>query len=547
LQDFHPFSFGKITFMSFYRNTSLFLLSILLVSCAPAAETPAVFPTYDPFVSTSGITEQPGVISSTSTVTETITPSPTSTRPPTPTRVPLNLSPLIGIQDQITVNTPTPDAARILPTPRQSSDQYVVQPGDTLGSIAQRYNISLQTLLDANNIIDPNSLEVGAVLTIPAPQLTVANSSTLKVIPDSELVNGPATAKFNLRNFIASQNGYLNSYVQDVNGVALNGADIIEAVSYNYSVNPRILLALLEYQSGWVTNRFPTNTDYPMGYVDESRAGLYRQVMWAANTLNRGYYLWRANALSTWVLADGQVIPIDPTINAGTAAIQYFFSELYGYDAWKYAVSETGVVVTYYVFFGNPFNYAIEPLVPASLTQPPMQLPFATGESWYFTGGPHGGWDSGSAWGALDFAPQDNPGGCLSSSYWVTAMADGLVTRTGIGSVIQDLDNDGYEQTGWVILYMHVAAAGRVTPGEYLFTNERVGHPSCEGGYSNATHVHVARKYNGEWISADGAIPFVLSGWVSSGDGYEYDGFLTRGSVTIEALDAAQPTNLITR
>jgi LasA protease len=284
-----------------------------------------------------------------------------------------------------------------------------------------------------------------------------------------------------------------------------------------------------------------------MGYADPARAGLYRQMTWAANTLNRGYYLWKANAISTLVLADGQVIPMDPTINAGTAAIQYFFSEVDGLEAWQYDTSETGVVVTYYVFFDNPFSLAIEPLIPTGLTQPTMSLPFAAGESWYFTGGPHGGWDSGSAWGALDFAPQDNPGSCNTSAYWVTAMADGLITRTGIGSVIQDLDNDGYEQTGWVIIYMHVAAENRATPGEYLFRNERVGHPSCEGGVSNATHVHVARKYNGEWIAADGAMPFNLDGWVSSGDGIEYNGFLTRGSISIEALDGAQDINLITR
>ncbi|MEN9562035.1 MAG: hypothetical protein RIR73_279 [Chloroflexota bacterium] len=129
----------------------------------------------------------------------------------------------------------------------------------------------------------------------------------------------------------------------------------------------------------------------------------------------------------------------------------------------------------------------------------------------------------------------------------VTAMADGLITRTGIGSVIQDLDNDGYEQTGWVILYMHVGEAERTTPGEYLFRNERVGHPSCEGGFSNATHVHVARKYNGEWIAADGALPFNLDGWVSSGQAYEYDGFLTRSGISIEAIDGASEANLVTR
>jgi LasA protease len=534
--------------MSIFNTISIVLLSILLISCAPAAEQPIVFPTYDPFIPSSGSTQQPAgnPVSTVAVNTETITPSPTSTRPPTPTRVPLSISALFGIQNQVTSSSPTPDTAKVLPTPRQDTDQYIVQPGDTLGGIAQRYNISLQTLLDANNITDANALEVGVVLLVPAPQ-PIGSGSALKIIPDSELVHGPAAIDFKLRNFIASQNGYLNRYTQDVNGTLLNGADIIEAVSYNYSVNPRILLALLEYQSGWVTNPFPINTEYPMGYADPARAGLYRQMTWAANTLNRGYYLWKANAISTLVLADGQVIPMDPTINAGTAAIQYFFSEVDGLEAWQYDTSETGVVVTYYVFFDNPFSLAIEPLIPTGLTQPTMSLPFAAGESWYFTGGPHGGWDSGSAWGALDFAPQDNPGSCNTSAYWVTAMADGLITRTGIGSVIQDLDNDGYEQTGWVIIYMHVAAENRATPGEYIFRNERVGHPSCEGGVSNATHVHVARKYNGEWIAADGAMPFNLDGWVSSGDGIEYNGFLTRGSISIEALDGAQDINLITR
>ena len=537
--------------MSLTKIWTAALLAVLLLSCAPTAETPVVFPTYDPFVPASGntTTAQSGVAvpTSTPTGTETAIPTSTPTRPPTPTRVPLNISPLIGIQDQITSNSPTPDIARILPTPRQEQAQHTVQPGDTLGTIALQYNISLQALMDANNITDPNALEVGTVLIIPAPDIAAASLNPLKIIPDSELVHGPAAARFNTRKFIASQGGYLNHYAEEVKGIVLNGADIIEGVSYNYSVNPRLLLALLEYQSGWVTNPAPVNIDYPMGYPDPNRAGLYKQVVWAANTLNRGYYLWKANAISTLVLTDGQTIPIDPTINAGTAGIQYLFSEVDGYDAWQHDTGVGGMAVTYFVFFGNPFSYAIEPLIPQNLTQPIFSLPFAEGESWYFTGGPHGAWDSGSAWGALDFAPQGNAAACEISPYWVTAMADGLITRTGTGSVFQDLDNDGYEQTGWVIIYMHVSSQERVMPGEYLFRNERVGHPSCEGGVSNATHVHITRKYNGEWISADGALPFILSGWVSSGSGIEYDGYLSNGNYSIEALDAASPENLITR
>jgi LasA protease len=126
-------------------------------------------------------------------------------------------------------------------------------------------------------------------------------------------------------------------------------------------------------------------------------------------------------------------------------------------------------------------------------------------------------------------------------------MADGLILRASDGAVVQDLDNDGYEQTGWVVLYMHVAAEDRVRAGEYLFMGENVGHPSCEGGVSNATHVHVARKYNGEWISAGGEVPFNLEGWVAKETNIEYNGFLSRNGQTIEAWDGASDLNIISR
>ena len=89
-----------------------------------------------------------------------------------------------------------------------------------------------------------------------------------------------------------------------------------------------------------------------------------------------------------------------------------------------------------------------------------MQLPIEAGDAWSFTGGPHGGWADGSAWAALDFAPPGDALGCVDSDAWVTAVADGVVVRSGDGAVIQDLDGDGLEQTGWVVLYMHVGNGG---------------------------------------------------------------------------------------
>ena len=358
--------------------------------------------------------------------------------------------------------------------------------------------------MQANGLNESSVLSVGMVLDIPAIEADIHPGSAFKLIPDSELVYGPASVQFDLHSFIQSKGGYLANYTQDVNGETLTGEQIIQRISQSYSVNPRLLLALLEYRSGWVTNPTPQNVDYPLGFYEDYYAGLYRQIAWAANNVNRGYYSWRVNAISTLPLSDGSYVPLDPTINAGTAGVQYFLSLFNNRPFWDNDVGESGFFQTYTQLFGSPFDYDVTPLLPPGLAQPPLQLPFEPGVTWSFTGGPHGGWDSGSAWAAIDFAPPGEPAGCVTSDAWVVAIANGWIVRTGIGEVIEDLDNDGYEQTGWDVLYMHIETRDRIEPNTYVYAGERIGHPSCEGGVSNGTHVHLARKYNGEWIPADG-------------------------------------------
>lgn len=45
--------------------------------------------------------------------------------------------------------------------------RYVVQPGDTLSSISLRFNVSVDEIVAASGITDPNSLDVGDILIIP--------------------------------------------------------------------------------------------------------------------------------------------------------------------------------------------------------------------------------------------------------------------------------------------------------------------------------------------------------------------------------------------
>jgi LasA protease len=446
------------------------------------------------------------------------------------------------------LQTPTPDAAHYEPGAQPGPETYVVQPGDMLSAIAQKYNISMQVLAQANNITDVNALKVGQSLTIPDVP-SQPTGPDYKLIPDSELVYGPLSALTDLDAFIHSKGGYLANYTQDVNGETLTAAQVVLLAAKNSSINPRILLAILEYRSGWLTKTSPDPAldEQPFGFSDAWYHGLYRQLEWAAIQLNSGYYRWRSNQVTSWVLSDGSVVLIAPGINAGTAGVQNFFAQLDDYSSWVKDVSPGGFFDTYFVLFGYPFDQAIEPLVPTNLTQPPLLLPFGPGETWFFTGGPHLAWDAGTPYGAIDFAPPGEAQGCVESDAWVTAVAGGVVTRTGDGEVILDLDGDGNEGSGWVILYMHIETRDRVQPGTVLQSGDPIGHPSCEGGISTGTHVHIARKFNGEWISAMGPVPFNLSGWVSAGTGEEYVGTLTRGGVVLENLEGNSAINQIQR
>ena len=98
-----------------------------------------------------------------------------------------------------------------------------------------------------------------------------------------------------------------------------------------------------------------------------------------------------------------------------------------------------------------------------------------------------------------------------------------------------DTDGDGDETTGWVIFYLHLATRDRAPLGTVVLAGEPVGHPSCEGGTSTGSHIHIARKFNGEWIAADGPMPFTMSDWVAQAGFRPFEGSLSRGDQVVIA------------
>jgi hypothetical protein len=96
-------------------------------------------------------------------------------------------------------------------------------------------------------------------------------------------------------------------------------------------------------------------------------------------------------------------------------------------------------------------------------------------------------------------------------------------------------------------MYLHVESRDRVESGEYLNTNDLIGHPSCEGGQSEGTHLHVARKFNGEWMLAGGPVPFTLSGYVAANGEESYAGSLYNGAELVIASPLSASKSMITR
>ena len=127
----------------------------------------------------------------------------------------------------------------------------------------------------------------------------------------------------------------------------------------------------------------------------------------------------------------------------------------------------------------------------------------------------------------------------------MTAMADGVVVRSEYGEVMLDLDGDGKEQTGWDIFYLHMGSNDRVAQGTKVKAGDRLGHPSCEGGEVTGTHVHIARKYNGEWILADSPVPFDMEGWIVKDGSEAYQGTMVHYSQTVIASDKSEGKSYI--
>jgi murein DD-endopeptidase MepM/ murein hydrolase activator NlpD len=408
---------------------------------------------------------------------------------------------------------------------------YCSQSGDRLSVIAAHFRVSPDQIQGSKGLDPKAILPVNTPLGLPKP--TFGSTYSQPGFPDNEVLYSQDSAASNISAYVEQSQGYLKQYGEYLYGGWYSGAEIIELVALETSTNPRLLLSLVEFQSNWLYG-YPEDAEEdisPLNYDAVGVEGLYAELQVAARELSRGFYGWREGTLQNLTFRDETTTAISPGLNPGTVAVQYLFAGLYTPASFAEKLyGPNGYLAFHSILFGDAWVRVASfgSVMPAGLSQPTLSLPFPIGETWALTSGPHITWQYGTPRGALDFAPLDDLPGCIISPNWAVASAPGLVVRSDRGAVAIDLDGDGNEGTGWVLIYMHITPDERVSVGTWLNQDGLVGHPSCEGGYATGTHLHLARKYNGEWIHAEGPLPFILDGWQAVVGPPNYGGRLVR-------------------
>jgi LysM repeat protein len=73
--------------------------------------------------------------------------------------------------------------------------EYQVRTGDSLGAIASRFGLSVEALMEANNITDPNRVDVGQILIIPQLEEPTATRTSIPAEPTATFTPQPTATE----------------------------------------------------------------------------------------------------------------------------------------------------------------------------------------------------------------------------------------------------------------------------------------------------------------------------------------------------------------
>ncbi|MBK9207753.1 MAG: hypothetical protein IPL71_05410 [Anaerolineales bacterium] len=259
-----------------------------------------------------------------------------------------------------------------------------------LSALATRFGVEESEITSDADLTKTTLIDPGTLLVIPN-RINEIMTPNVQIMPDAEIIFSFTAADFDVNEYVQNANGHLSNFKDYLGSTGwINGDDAIKRLAFENSINPRLILGILEFESRWVRGE-PVDTlhiDYPMGFNDYHYKGMSVQLVWAINNLAIAYYGWRAGTLTHLDFPDGSTMRIDPRLNAGTVAIQYLFSRTHSQSQWEQIINpESGFPAMYTEMFGDPWARAdaVNPIFPAALNQPTLVLPFEINVEWNLT------------------------------------------------------------------------------------------------------------------------------------------------------------------
>ena len=117
------------------------------------------------------------------------------------------------------------------------SFRYYTQPGDTLAALVGRFEVEPWQINSDQPLPETGFIPPGRSLNIPNLLGERQPPYTQTVLPDSELIYSPSAAGFDVAAFVYEAGGYLSDYTELVQSERLSGADILQRVALESSVN----------------------------------------------------------------------------------------------------------------------------------------------------------------------------------------------------------------------------------------------------------------------------------------------------------------------
>ncbi len=319
---------------------------------------------------------------------------------------------------------------------------------------------------------------------------------------------------FDIEAFLASQAPHLLPYAEHISHWA----------GYS-SISPRVLLALMEQQSGVLRNPNVSSQQMAQPFATLSaKKDFASQLQDVADQLATRLYSEPTHPAAGEFASRRSASAVDflftsPAVDdlSQSAADQQQLSA-----AQKFAAIYAQLFAEEFTPLHNASDVVHSQNTPVILAGPAngfLQFPFPIGQSWH-VGGAHTNTGSGNyPMSSLDMS-QSGGWGSNQSAIWVAASAAGSFKRHS--SCFAEVVHSG----GWSTTYYHLMNI-QYSTGANVSKNTKIANPAntqpqalCDGGSSTGPHQHWSLKQNGSWTHLNGVY---VSGWQITATGTSYD------------------------